>query len=189
MLCRSFRSPIIHAFEPAPEPFARLHARFNATPGVNLINAGVGEQPGRLSFNVYENQVLNSFLPLNAVGNSTFETHAPGHQLTVNVLRLDDYAQQAGISVIDLLKIDTQGYELRILRGAEQLFAAGAVHTVVIEVSFTPLYEGQVWGHELIGQLHAHGFRLVDFYEKCRLSPFLGWCTAIFARPNLMPVG
>src|SRR5277367_3860781 len=45
------RKPSIHAFEPAPEPFARLKARHGGTPGVKLINAGLGSEAGKIEFN------------------------------------------------------------------------------------------------------------------------------------------
>ena len=84
------------------------------------------------------------------------------------------------MSQIDLLKIDTQGYEMQILKGASRLLAAGKVRTILLELNFVPLYDGQVWAHEIIGYLHERGLCLVDFYEKCRLNPYLGWCTALF---------
>jgi hypothetical protein len=104
------------------------------------------------------------------------------NQVRASVVRLDDYAGRAGIGRIDLLKIDTQGYERQVLKGAEGLLARNRIDAVLVELNFVPLYEGQVWAHELIGLLQGHSFYLVDFYEKCRLGPFLGWCTALFAR-------
>jgi hypothetical protein len=56
---------------------------------------------------------------------------------------------------------------------------------VLLELNFVPLYENQVWAYELIGLLQGHSLYLVDFYEKCRLGPFLGWCSAFFARRDL----
>jgi hypothetical protein len=50
-----------------------------------------------------------------------------------------------------------------------------------------PLYTGQVWAHEVIAHLHQHNLHLVDFYEKCRLNPFIGWCTALFAQGSPSP--
>ncbi len=179
--------PLVHAFEPAPEPFARLQSAHGREPGVYLANVGVGDEAGQLTFNVYQNQALNSFLPLDSSGKSQFRENEEGKQLSVDVILLDDYAEQKGIKVIDLLKMDTQGYEMHVLRGAERLLASGAVRAVLVEMSFTPLYDHQVWGHEVMSLLHEHGFRLVDFYEKCRLNPYLGWCTALFSLPAPVP--
>jgi FkbM family methyltransferase len=176
------RQPVIHAFEPAPEPFARLKARHGGTPGLKLVNAGLGDAPGKIEFNIYDNQTLNSFLPMLPSGTSTLGSPKLIETLSVPVHSLDSYAKAVGLANIDLLKIDTQGYELRILQGASGLLAKGCVESVLVEINFAPLYDGQVWAHEMIGFLHERGLHLVDFYEKCRLNPHLGWCTALFTR-------
>ena len=174
--------PVIHAFEPAPEPFARLQSRHANTPGVRLVNAGLGSEPGRIEFNIYDNQTLNSFLPMLPSGTSTLGSPKLIRKLLVPVYSLDTYADTEGLTGIDLLKIDTQGYELQILRGASRLFSDGRIESVLVEINFAPLYEHQVWAHEVIAFLHERGLQLVDFYEKCRLNPHLGWCTALFTK-------
>ena len=180
LLRSSLRTPVVHAFEPAPEPFASLQARFGTLADVKLVNAGLGSEAGQINFNIFDNQTLNSFLPMLASGQGTLGGPKLVRSIPVPVYRLDDYAVSAGLTRIDLLKIDTQGYEMQILKGADGLLAAGRVRTVLLELNFVPLYDRQVWAHEVMGLLHERGFCLVDFYEKCRLNPLLGWCTALF---------
>jgi FkbM family methyltransferase len=180
LLRSSFTDPKIHAFEPAPEPFARLKARYAGMPHVNLVNAGLGISGGEIGFNIFDNQTLNSFLPMLHSGKGTLGEPKLVRSIKVPVYRLDEYAMSAGLARIDLLKIDTQGYELNILNGARQLLAEGRIRAVLLELNFVPLYDGQVWAHEIFAFLHGQGFGLVDLYEKCRLNPRLGWCTALF---------
>ena len=165
-----------------PRALCAAQSRHGATPGVTLVNAGLGAERGQIEFNIFENQTLNSFLPISESGSSTLGGSKLVRRLPVPVYCLDDYAASAGLARIDLLKVDTQGYELQVLQGAGHLLAAGSVNTVLIEINFAPLYERQVWGHEIMGLLHGYGLHLVDFYEKCRLNPHLGWCTALFTR-------
>jgi hypothetical protein len=146
------------------------------------VAAGLSDQPGQLTFNIFENEALNSFLPFAAGAGHTFGAPTRPRQIQAPVLRLDAYAEEKGLDDIALLKIDTQGFELRVLLGAEKLLAARRIHAVLVELNFVDLYEGQVQAHEVIAYLHSHELRLVDFYEKCRLNPFLGWCTALFVR-------
>jgi len=188
-LRRCLPAPVIHAFEPAPEPFSRLRSRHATTPGVHLVAAGLSDQPGTLDFHIFDNQALNSFLPLAAGAQSALGGVHQIAEVRVPVVRLDDYAAAHGLGEIALLKIDTQGFELRILQGAERLFAEGRVRAVLVELNFASLYAGQVWAHEVIAHLHARGLHLVDLYEKCRLTPHLGWCTALFARREAAPTG
>ena len=182
LLLANLNHPTIHAFEPAPGPFARLKSRHGATPGVTLVNAGLGREPGAIEFNIYDNQTLNSFLPMLPAGASTLGGPKLVETRSVPVFSLDSYAASSGLAHISLLKIDTQGYELQVLQGAERTLSEGNVGTVLVEINFAPLYDRQVWAHEIIGFLHDRGLHLVDFYEKCRLNPHLGWCTALFTR-------
>ena len=56
-----------------------------------------------------------------------------------------------------LLKLDVQGFEDRVLRGAERVLAQ--CKAVVLEVSLDPLYEGQADFLGLAHLLHNAGFR------------------------------
>jgi hypothetical protein len=56
------------------------------------------------------------------------------------------------------LKIDTQGYEMPVLEGAEQLL--GRVRGVQLELSLAPLYDDQVLYRPLIDWLETRGFGL-----------------------------
>lgn len=181
-LLATLRAPQIHAFEPAPDNFARLRTRHGTATGVNLVEAGLSDTPGHLPLHTFDNSTLNSFLPLAKEGHATFDRPGAGQTPVARLLRLDDYAKERGIERIDLLKIDTQGYELPVLRGAADLLRAGRVGSVLLELNFTPLYQGQSLPHEIIAHLRDHDLHLVEFYEKCRHPPFLSWCTALFTR-------
>ena len=56
---------------------------------------------------------------------------------TVQVETLDNYCQRNSISKIDLLKIDTQGYDLEVLRGAKQMLSEHRI----IEITFIDIYQ------------------------------------------------
>jgi hypothetical protein len=146
------------------------------------VNAGLGRDYGQIDLNIYDNQALNSFLPISQPGTNILGGPRLLRRIPAPVYSLDGYAASAGLRRLDLLKIDTQGYELEVLQGANRLLAAGCVGTVLIEINFAPLYDRQVWPHEIIRFLHERGLHLVDFYEKCRLNPHLGWCTALFTQ-------
>ncbi len=180
MLLRILSSPIIHAFEPAPHSYHQLKNRFSNQAQVKLIEAGLGADSGTATFNAFDNTTLNSFLPLVSEGASRLGNPASTATLGARILRLDDYAASAGLDQIDLLKIDTQGYELHVLQGAAPLFAARRIRTVLLEINFSSLYAGQAQAHEIFAFLQQHGLQLVEFYEKCRQPPFIAWCTALF---------
>ena len=58
-----------------------------------------------------------------------------------------------------LLKIDTQGFELEVLKGASE--ALRNIGAVEVEISLIPLYEGQPIYVDVCSMLENHGFHLV----------------------------
>jgi hypothetical protein len=67
-----------------------------------------------------------------------------------------------------LLKLDVQGYEGAALRGAEKLLQQ--VDYIVAEVSYQPLYQGQISFEEIQEQLTTAGFRYAGSFEAL-ISP------------------
>jgi FkbM family methyltransferase len=81
------------------------------------------------------------------------------------------------------LKIDTQGYESRVLKGATGLLKR--VKGVQVELSLCPLYDGQVLWRDIIDLLEASGFELWSLVPEF-LDPDTGrmlQCDGIFFRP------
>lgn len=74
--------------------------------------------------------------------------------------RLDDLVSPKIYAQIDLLKLDVQGAEHLVLRGAESTLRRTSM--VWTEVSFVPLYEGSVLFHEIHQQLRGNGFALAE---------------------------
>jgi FkbM family methyltransferase len=79
---------------------------------------------------------------------------------------LDNVARAAGVAV-DVLKVDTQGSELEILRGAEASLRS-SIFFAEVEVSFLERYRGQVLADGVICHLRERGFELVDLYRPKR---------------------
>ena len=77
----------------------------------------------------------------------------------VRLARLDDVLT-APIVRPALLKLDVQGYEAAVLRGATRILAK--IDEILCECSFVELYEGQPLAAEVVALLHAAGFTLVQ---------------------------
>jgi uncharacterized membrane protein YoaT (DUF817 family) len=65
--------------------------------------------------------------------------------------------------IIDLLKIDVQGYELEIFKSSLKTLASTGL--VYIEVAFSPIYKGQALFHEINSFLLQNGFQLIDLKD------------------------
>jgi hypothetical protein len=87
---------------------------------------------------------------------------------------------EQNIPRIDLLKVDTQGYDLQVLKGATKLLAARRIKTVLLEVNFVPMYQRQATFLELHAFISSFGYRLVDFYNQQRSDGYTAWGDACY---------
>jgi FkbM family methyltransferase len=165
----TFPSASIHSFEPDPESHGQLQAIAAAHPRVTAVNAAVGNRDEEASFFVNEFRQTNSLLkPLDNAGQYLVGSHGLDvrNQVQVRVITLDGYCAERGIEHVDFLKLDTQGYELRVLDGASRLLGRQAVPLIYLEVGFVPLYEDQPMFPQVYQYLYDRGYRLVWLYER-----------------------
>jgi FkbM family methyltransferase len=79
---------------------------------IHPIRTALGENPGKASLNVYKKHGNNSFF---AKATETLERREE-----VRVRTLDELARELSLPRLSLIKLDTEGYELNVLKGAEQ---------------------------------------------------------------------
>jgi len=85
---------------------------------------------------------------------------APGRLVKRKMETLDTILAREGFLRPQLIKIDVQGYELEVFKGATETLAA--VEAVVMEVSLLELYKGNPLLHEVIAFMHERGFQCYD---------------------------
>jgi FkbM family methyltransferase len=178
-MTQKLRVPIIHAFEPTPTVFAELERR-SWSANVHLHAFALGSAEGSTNINLYELPVLNSLLPLGKAASNHFHDVKAIGMAEVRVSTVDSFCTAHNIEVIDLLKIDTQGFDFEVLKGSKRLLSQGRVGHVLVELNFIELYDNQCSPWEVEAFLASHGFRLVELYEKTRHDHSISWCTGLF---------
>lgn len=183
LLQKTFLRPMIHSFEPSSQTFKRLASR-EFGPLTKLHQVALGEQQATATFQNYEDSVLSSFLNLNRDSKeNVFSENAVRSTEVVEIQTVDNFCAQEAIEYIDILKIDTQGFDIHVLRGARSMLSEKRAKVVITEANFSQLYEGQTDVLEVIAHLRQLGIELIDFYEKQRRSSGeLAWVTAVFSR-------
>jgi hypothetical protein len=96
------------------------------------------------------------------------------------VHRLDNYRRSESLPWPDLLKLDIQGYELEVLRGAPECIAAAKA--VIAEVSFVEYYDKQCLFHELVEHLAASGLYVRAFGHGTVIGRLIGQTDVLFMR-------
>lgn len=150
----------IVSFEPLPAAHARLLAASSKDPLWDIApRMAVGSEDGEIDLHVASNSVSSSILGmLDAHASAAPDSRYTG-STRVPLRRLDGLASSyLREDSIPFLKIDTQGYEDRVLLGASDLLAR--VVGLQLELSLVPLYEGQRLYADMLGQIQAHGFEL-----------------------------
>jgi FkbM family methyltransferase len=165
----------LYAFEPAPETFRELATNTRGMSDVHLVDAGMGSNSGTQVLIENDRTVLTSFLQLDmAWGTVVRET-------PVRVTTLDEFCADRNIEHIDLLKTDTQGFDLEVLKGGTALLEEDRIRLIYMEVNFLGLYVGQGRFDDEYRFLVDHGFGLVGFYDFHWINKMAGWCDALFA--------
>lgn len=145
-----FDEPLIHAFEPHPEEFARLSKLFENDKKIILQQQAVGSKPGKLLFNINANSAHSSFNQLTAgtewIRRRSEEMGLSDQKYTierteVEVTTVDEYCKRVGLERIDFLKVDTQGFEREVLEGAKVMLSKAAIEVVQVEMIFSNVYE------------------------------------------------
>ena len=91
----------------------------------------------------------------------------PAGELHVETIRLDRFAAEHGIGPVDFIKVDVQGADLDVLKGAGDLL--NAVSGVLCEVEFIELYSGQPLFGDVDRYLTDQGLRFHRFLKTFRL--------------------
>ncbi len=82
------------------------------------------------------------------------------HKNLVKVKRLDNYMTENNLKKIDLLKMDTQGYEPQILEGLSDHLSK--IHLIITEIMFYDFYEKNISFYDIEKHLIPYGFKIYD---------------------------
>jgi FkbM family methyltransferase len=148
-------------FEADPDECARLNA--GAAPGVEerYEPLALAASDGLATLHLTADPESASLYPPSTEAirrHPELWRHEPRGTTTVHTTTLDGWAYSAQAGPIDVLKVDVQGAELDVLRGAQASLAS--VRMLELEVEFQPLYEGQPLFGDVDEFLRERGFVL-----------------------------
>lgn len=165
-----FDKPIIHSFEPVTASYNHMHNKFKNKTNIFLNNVAVGYKIEEKEINVAAKTATSSFNKFNLSTNwlkeksKQYNTSLEGYVTSVqkaNVITLDAYAKNNNINLIDLVKIDTQGYEDKVLEGSLNLIKENKIKVIISEIIFDDIYEKYLSFSDLEKFLVPFNFRMV----------------------------
>ncbi|MCL5945311.1 MAG: FkbM family methyltransferase [Planctomycetes bacterium] len=153
------------SFEPVSAAYDKLVKASSHDPLWKAVQLALGEENTTANINVARFGTFSSFLKTSAFCDKHFGPDAAGMTVeSVMVRRLDEVLAEVAPNLPQrrpFLKLDTQGFDLRVLKGLgdklDRFFA------IQCEISMIPLYEGMPHWTETISFLERAGFSVVGF--------------------------
>ena len=174
-----FRQASIICIEPLEEPRRRLQSAVDQTDRVRILEVAASNRTEeRVRMHVSRQDDSSSLKSIGPRQVAAFPGTEEVGQTWVPTARLDSLLTAEELPGPALLKIDVQGHEYEVLEGAEGLLRA--FEQLVVEVSFTELYEGQKLAGDVTSLLQSTGLALagvfnvkLDHSGRCLQADFL----------------
>lgn len=170
LFARMARHGRVYSFEPSSYAYSilRLAIRINGFSNIHLVAKGLSDQPG--------SQILNT--PLKDNGTFRYglahmgeiDRAGPYHHQEVPITTIDLFAADEGLQRLDFIKMDVEGWEMRILEGGAQTIAR---HRPVMLVELVDEQLSQA-GDSLKAAwelLESWRYRPVTFFDEIKLTP------------------
>lgn len=168
-ICEEFASAHVLAVEPSPQAWGPLQATARAIGGcarIDVIPVAAGEKAGKATLHLTHDPQFASLLVPSEAGRVYHpEATLAAGQIEVPVVTLDALLRDRAIPRVDFLKIDVQGHELPVLRGAHALLSDPRLLAVNCEAQIVPEYDGASTFGPINSLLESHGFVLHQIHE------------------------
>ena len=125
--CLLGKKAVIHCFEPCQDAFDLLSARFNSRPGIHCHQTALGASETTGLLIAAAGESTTGYLQTSSVNAGD----TGGAQ--VRVVRLDQFCEAHQIDLIDLLKLDVEGGEYDVLKGAGAMLSEGRIRLIQFE--------------------------------------------------------
>ena len=165
-----FKNPIIHSFEPIESEYKKMKDMFGSDENVFLNNFALGEKEELKEFNITAKS-SNSSVNKGKTGTKWLKERSKEHlnnsedyivkKEIVKISTIDKYCLEKKINQIDLIKIDTQGYEDKVLEGCKRTFEKDNVKAIITEVMFDNVYEKYFSFSDIEKHILPFNFRMV----------------------------
>ncbi|MEN0052118.1 MAG: FkbM family methyltransferase [Mucilaginibacter sp.] len=149
----------IHSFEPLPEVFPILQRNTSKLNSISTYNIALGNVNGMLEFysNAYSH--ASSALPISELQKSMLPKTSTSQRIEIPVKRLDDLCDNLLLMPPILLKMDVQGFEKEVLKGAVKTLQK--IDYLLFETSFVQMYDGEPLFDEMHHFVKELGFELI----------------------------
>lgn len=159
---KRFKNASIYSFEPNPSVFSKLKSSNLNNQNVYVHNMGIGEENGSLNFFKNNNTGTSSFLEPNDFHKAHLARKY--EKIEVPIVSISDFCKMNKIENIDILKLDIEGFELKALKGCENMLENNQIDFIFAEVNLIPTYKDQCLIEDIIVYLRELNYIPYNFY-------------------------
>lgn len=149
----------VHAFEPIAACADQLRLNTSGYDDVKINAVALGARCEKSAFHINTYSLASSMLRISDKHLSEFSQATEKKTIQIEVSTLDEHFSDKALPSPVLLKIDVQGAEKRVLEGGKETLKQ--VDYVLLEASFTSLYEGESLFLELVEAMNKFNFDFV----------------------------
>lgn len=178
-------SCMVHSFEPASENFIHLQSKLKSWHNANAWKIAISNWEGKAPLHIKSASTTHSLV--NARDSSASEL--------VEVQTLDAFCRRRSIEHIHFLKVDAEGADIEVLKGAETLLNGCHVDFIQVETSMRKDIKWFARFEDVGKFMAAHGFELFGFYDQQQCwsgRQSLLYLNAVYVRVSMIdlrPVG
>ena len=155
----------IYAFEPYLQSHEILRKKNRINSNIVPIHCALSSSNGEMNLYINAQDSTNSLSPTGEMGKKyqSWQTETLSSEI-VRVLTLNSWGKQNFIKEIELLKVDVQGHELKVLQGAED-YLKSTLRLIYTEIEFVKIYKENCLYFELEEYLRRYNFELFQLYN------------------------
>ena len=171
----------IYSFEPTPKLFQILKNKYDLKKNIYLFQLALDDKIIKSKFFSYEYHKINSLIPTDenskfhksrqiVLKNRDFSNFTT--EIEVQTSTIDNIADEQNIDKIDVLKIDTEGNEDRVLEGAKKLLNSNKINLIELELILGFGYQRQMSFFDIEKFLIPYGYKLIaiDYASNAIIS-------------------
>jgi FkbM family methyltransferase len=168
LFVKHFPAATVHAFEPVGSTFAELQRALGYNSRLALHKFAAGDTAGPATIRLFDDSGKNTLV---SELTDNCRTNPSGLE-KVQMFRLDAFISELKVGFVDLLKIDVEGFEEKVLRGCGKNLKPEKIRYIFFEFHRINRLGGKsaVTGHSRLGELdkllEANGYRLLVIYTQ-----------------------
>jgi FkbM family methyltransferase len=158
-----FPNSTIYCFEPIKNTYQQLVENTNEYSNINANNFAIGADSEEVEIFHREHSEWNSLVDdLNKTAKLAGATSE-----IIKVNTIDNFVKENRLQKIDILKSDTEGFEIEVLEGAKNCLSQQLIDFLYIEVGFSKIDKQHTYWIDVIQTLENYGYSFSGLFEKC----------------------